>query len=99
MSEEFVITGRPPLKGYDTTINKDSISQIAGEYALQLDDVTTTGVTYVGKAAIGSSASGAVWQIKKINETGSPIDLVITWADGNSNYDNIWNDRASLTYS
>lgn len=72
---------------------------LAGQFAIQLDDVSTTGVTYIGKAAIGSSASSAVWQIKKIDETGTPIDMVITWADGNANFDNIWSNRLSLTYA
>lgn len=64
------------------------------EYATRL--ATSGSVTYVGKAAIGSSSASSVWQIKKIDETSG---TVITWADGNSSFDNIWDNRASLTYS
>lgn len=68
-------------------------------YATQIDDVSTSGVTYIGKAGIGSSASSPVWQIQKIDESGSPISAVITWADGNSNFDNVFSNRTSLTYN
>lgn len=63
--------------------------------ALRLDDTTTTNVTYVGKAAIASATSAAVWQIQKIDET---TGMIITWADGDSSFNNIWDNRASLTY-
>lgn len=53
--------------------------------------------TFVGEAAPGSADSSAVWRISRITATGS--DLVILWADGNSNFDNVWNNRASLSYS
>lgn len=69
-----------------------------GEQALQLDDVTTSNVTYVGVATIGTATSAASWQIKKIDESGTPETLVITWADSDDSYDNVWDDRASLSY-
>lgn len=87
------------LNASDVRINPATEETLAGQFATQLDDVSTTGVTYVGKATIGSSASSAVWQIKKIDETGTPITMVITWADGNATFDNVWDNRASLSYS
>lgn len=68
-------------------------------YTTQIDDVSTSGVTYLGRATIGSSTSSAIWQIQKIDESGTPITTVITWADGNSNFDNVWSNRTSLTYT
>jgi hypothetical protein len=38
-----------------------------------------------------------VWRIKRLLTTGTV--LAVEFADGNPKYDNIWNDRASLTYS
>ena len=64
--------------------------------ATRLDDVGG-GVTYVGKAVAGTLTSVASWKIEKIVQTGA--DIAITWADGNTNYDNIWDDRLSLSYS
>ena len=68
-------------------------------YALRVDDATTTNITYVGKAAIGSDSAAAVWSIKKIDQTGTPVTTVITYANGNNNFSNIWDNRTSLTYS
>lgn len=66
-------------------------------YATKIDTTTTSGVTYIGKAAIASSAASAVWQIKKLDSNTLALDK--TWADGNDSFDNVWNNRASLTYS
>jgi hypothetical protein len=69
----------------------------ATKYAIRTDKTTTVGTTYVGYAAVASANSSAVWQIfKMVDSLG---DLTITYADGNSDFDNVWNDRASLTYS
>lgn len=64
--------------------------------AVQIDDVTVTNTVFIGKAPIGSLPSAPVWQIAKLDVTSVWIK---TWADGNSNYDNVFDDRASLSYS
>lgn len=66
------------------------------DYELKLEKASAS-VTYVGKALPGSETNEAVWQIKKITSVGP--DLSIEFADGNSDFDNIWDDRAGLTYS
>lgn len=84
------------------TINpatEESLNQLAGKFAIQIDDVSTTNVKYIGKASVGSSTASAVWQIMKIDKSGTPITTVITFADGNSNFDNVYSNRTSLTYS
>jgi len=63
---------------------------------LQLDDAGS-GVTYVGTAAPGAASSAATWKIKRMTESGA--DIVIEWANGDAAYDNIWDDRAALSYS
>lgn len=55
------------------------------------------GITYVGKAVAGASTASAVWQIQRLTESGA--DTTVQWADGNGNFDNIWDNRLSLTYS
>ena len=81
-------------------IAKDAtVTKLVGEYTLLLDDVTTTNMTYVGKAAIGSATSSSVWQIKRIDESGTPTTLVVKWAGGAAAFDQVWDNRASLTYS
>ena len=61
-----------------------------------IDDYTTSNVTYVGKATSGTATSAASWQIQKVDET---TGVIVTWADGDDNFDNIWDNRASLSYS
>lgn len=65
-------------------------------YATRVDEVSG-GVTYIGEADPGESAADATWRIKRLTETGP--DIVIAWADGNANFDNVWNDRLGLSYS
>lgn len=57
----------------------------------------SAGVYYLGEAVLGSAEGSAVWRLQKITEVGSLLTII--WADGNSNFDNVWNDRATLTYS
>lgn len=59
--------------------------------------VTVSGsVTYVAIAAPGTSQSDNKWQVKKIDAT---TGVVITWADGNADFDNTSTDLTALTYS
>jgi hypothetical protein len=70
-------------------------SKVTNNLATRLDD-TADPVLYLGKSPIGSSTSDPVWQIKKVDTTSG---VVITWADGNADFDNIWDNRTSLTYN
>ena len=64
--------------------------------AIKIDEVDST-TTYIGLANIGTLTSAASWQIRKIGVSGTVTTF--TWADGDENYDNVWNDRVSLSYS
>ena len=57
---------------------------------------STTG--YLGEAAVGVPTTAALWRIQKL-VFGVDGDVTITWADGNSAFDNVWDNRASLSYS
>jgi hypothetical protein len=65
-------------------------------YKTILDNYSTSNIIYVGDADIGSATSSAVWRIQKIDKT---TGIVITWADGDDFFNNIWDNRLSLTYS
>lgn len=65
--------------------------------ALQLDSTVGDTVLYVGKATPGSLTSDAVWQIQRITIAGS--DFSIEWADGDPDFNNVWDDRLILAYS
>ena len=73
-------------------IGNQSVTQ--GTYATRVAEVGA--VTYVGNAPIGTATTEALWQIQKIDSTSG---TVVTWADGNDNMDNVWDDYATLTYS
>lgn len=69
---------------------------------IELDDQYVTNIqtagnyTYIGKAPCGSLTSDAKWQIKRIDATTGTI---IQWCDGNKLFDNIYDNRAALTYT
>lgn len=62
--------------------------------AMKITESGTT--TYIAIAPPGTSQSDSLWQVKKLDESSG---LVITWADGNTNYDNSATDLTALTYS
>lgn len=53
---------------------------------------------YIGEAEPGSATSAAVWRIRKLVYSGTQLTEIL-WADGNTKFDNIWDNRASLSYS
>lgn len=69
-----------------------------GDYAIitAIDSVDSN-IEYVGKAVPGSSTASAVWKIFRL--TDSVTGTVKDYADGNDNFDNIWDNRESLSYS
>jgi hypothetical protein len=60
-------------------------------------DEVNKNLSYFGFAAIGSSQSAAVWKISRLQKTGTVT--LLQYADGDELFDNIWNNRASLSYS
>lgn len=58
-----------------------------------------TNLVYMGLAKTGSLTSDAVWQIRKFTYDGSGNLLTMLYANGNPDYSNVWDNRASLSYS
>lgn len=86
------VTGTTSLskRGLDVNI-------VAGPALATILDEAVAGTTYIGSAAAGSAQGSAVWRIKKMVEAAGIT--TITYADGDTQFDNIWTNRASLTYS
>jgi hypothetical protein len=59
-------------------------------------DTAVAGTTYFGYAELGSNPAAAVWKIRR--EVVASNVTTVEYADGDLKYDNIWNNRASLTY-
>ena len=92
---------------FDTSVRKfqavsivDLINSVRGELELKytklLDKVGT--ITYIGEADPGSAEGAAVWRISRFDETLDP-DVEIKWADGTADFDKVWDNRASYSYS
>lgn len=59
---------------------------------LRVDTVSST-IIYIGEAQFGSAESSASWKIKKIDlSSGISIKLA------SNLFDQVWDNRASLTY-
>lgn len=82
-----------PIEPDSPTLQQVSI--IPTIYKTLLDEASSS-ITYVGKAVPASATSAAVWQISKL--TTSAGDLSVEYADG-GDFSQIWDDRASLSYS
>ena len=72
-------------------------SQLSDNTPQVIVDEASETVVYVGFAANGVATSEAKWLIQKTEITGN---ITLTqWADGGNKHDQIWDNRASLTYS
>lgn len=69
---------------------------IAPSYLTKFDEASAT-ITYVGQTEIGTATSAAAWSIKRLSVNGNVTS--IEWADGTSSFNQIWDNRASLSYS
>lgn len=67
-----------------------------GDHPSKIDEATAT-LVYVGYTkTLGADSSLGQWKIKKIEKTGTVWE--IKYADGDEQYDNIWNNRGALNY-
>lgn len=75
----------------------NAVMQVTGDLAIRyvVDSVTAT-TFYLGKAAAGTATSAAAWQIMKVDES---VGTVTTWANGTTDFSNIWDNRQALSYS
>jgi hypothetical protein len=69
---------------------------VSRPFATRIDEASET-VTYFGWAVPGITDSLPRWRIMRQTVSGTVTSG--EWADGNESFDNIWADRASLTYS
>lgn len=67
-------------------------------YPCQWDETTTLNVTYVRFVRNPSDMTddAPLSAILRVDESGAIT--TIYWADGNKNFDNVWANRAALTY-
>jgi hypothetical protein len=63
--------------------------------ALQFDAAASP-LLYLGEALPGTATNVAGWRIMRFDVTAG---VQILWADGDELLNNVWDDRASLSYS
>ncbi len=80
-----------------TTRGSSSSSSYDGTstYDKLIDDASST-ISYFGEALAGSLTSGAVWRIYRWEESGT--SSYKRFADGSTNFDKIWDNRATYDY-
>lgn len=87
----YEITKLAPTQIEDSLVITDS--QI---YAKRVDFINDN-LLYKGEAIVGTAPSVSSWRIVRIS-IGNDGDVTNEWADGNANFDNIWDNRTGLTY-
>lgn len=90
--KDNVLENQPVLLDSDTS----SVTTFNGDEVIRIDETSTVNITYFGFAPVGSNPASAVWKIFILDQSSGVIKQ---YADGNSNYDNIWNNRTGLSYS
>jgi hypothetical protein len=110
MNEHVIITITPTLDtGQQAAISiREIVQGDKGEKGekgdtVVLDDLTARfdkghyPIYYMGEAQANTPESSPLWRIKRVDMSGETI--VILFADGNDDFDNIWSDHLTLTYS
>ena len=75
-----------------TALNSDTEDK---RLTVRLDEVSDT-LFYVGKALIGKVNSDANWLIIRYTKVGNV--LMSEYANGSEAFNQVWNNRATLTY-
>jgi hypothetical protein len=97
---------------YIDTDNGDIYTKVTGSWNLQgnINEVAQTTrsdtidpeifpeVTYRGDALPGTTEAAALWRVTRFT-LQSDGDTEVLYADGNDSFDNIWDNRLSLSYS
>jgi len=90
--------------GYPAQVNVNNelrtYNTAAADNYAQLLDYTAGGLPeYIGVAVPGTNSGTSIWQIKKLGYNASNAVIWIGFADGNTNFDNSWTNKATYTYS
>ena len=81
----------PSSASTETTLQTISF----GGFKFILRLATVGAIDYVGEAAIGTATSAASWRIKRVDST---TGMILQWA-GTGVFDQVWDNRAILSYS
>lgn len=74
-----------------------SVSEDDIMYSKRIDFVTDNEL-YRGEALVGTQETSSLWRIRKIT-IASDGDVTETWASGTADFNKIWANRVSFSYS
>lgn len=77
-------------------MGKPALSDGAESLQELIDEASAT-TTYFGTALSGEATSAASWRIQRQSVSGTVTTFA--WANGKNDFTNIWDNRASLSYS
>ena len=82
------------------------VMQIIQQVATEEEEMYTEEIDFVGESLVyrgwavpGGTSNLPIWRIRRTRFVGPDDDVIHDWADGNGNFDNIWDDRAGKPYS
>ena len=75
----------------------ERVYQEIDDMAVRWDYASST-TRYQGHASPGTATSVAAWRIKRLTLDSQARHTITEFADSNGNYDNIWDNRATLSY-
>jgi hypothetical protein len=83
----------------DGLLTKIMQRALLGLYTVNTDETTTANVVYVGLAHVGTATSAAGWMMMEFYDLAHAEDpYKMRLCDGNELFDNIWDNRATVTY-
>jgi hypothetical protein len=77
------------------------VQQIVEEEMIYTEEVDFVGddLVYRGWANPGSISSQPLWRVRRTRFVGADGDVIHDWANGNGEFTNIWDDRATFSYA
>jgi hypothetical protein len=87
-------TGKVAVRTYD-----QALIELNANYTQLIEYDGQGNAVYIGLAEPGTAQGDAFWQIKHLTYDSGNNVTSLMWADGNDDFDNSWDDRASLSYS
>ena len=82
--------------GTKRPLDVNTMSSGVSPLIINIDKSTTANTTYYGWAEPATATSASAWKIFRKVLTGS--DSSYTFADSDGEFDNVWDNRASLSY-
>lgn len=82
----------------DSNGNEINIADATITYTQAIENDEQGKAIFIGLATPGSAKSAAAWQIRKITYDGNSAATDIQFANSSNAFDQIWNDRAGLSY-